>query len=97
MTEKSLFLDVVSECVKQTGQFAVCISYSSQAEWEEMGLFTESLAFHFLGSCDWIPWLDLKEHPFIPYLSIHHAHELICVTEFAEKPVVFAADEFFVS
>ena len=43
-----------------------------------------------------IKWDIFKRSSFIPYLTIRHVFELInkCIPEFAEKPILFTADEF---
>ena len=105
---KSLFLDVVCEHVRKSGQFAICISYNSRTKYagEEKNSLLESLAWYFWARVvhaivnavneQEITWGRFKSYPFLPCLTIKCVLDLInkCLPMFAGKPVLFAADEF---
>lgn len=105
---KSLFLDVVCEHVRQSGQFAICISYNNRTKYEkdEKDTLLESLAWYFWARVvhaivnavnkQEITWGTFKSYPFLPCLTIKRVLDLInkCLPMFAGKPVLFAADEF---
>ena len=105
---KSLFLDVVCEHVRKSGQFAICISYNSRTKYveEEKDSLLESLAWYFWARVvhaivntvnkQEITWGTFKSYPFLPCLTIRRVLDLInkCLPMFAGKPVLFAADEF---
>lgn len=105
---KSLFLDVVCEHVRKSGQFAICISYNSRTKYdeEEKDSLLESLAWYFWARVvhaivnavnkQEITWGTFKSYPFLPCLTIKRVLDLIntCLPMFAGKPVLFAADEF---
>ena len=105
---KSLFLDVVCEHVRNSGQFAICISYNSGTPYhgKEKESLSESFAWYFWARVvhaivnavnkQEIRWETLTSYPFLPCLTIRHVRDLInmCLPSFADKCILFAADEF---